>query len=570
MTRSLLRAGFLLLTINLAARSQTPAPAPAPAEPRAQPTRPAGPLVGQWQAAGSHGAVVAGGAEAVAAGLAMLKDGGNAVDAAVTTILAQSVTDANQFCFGGEVPFVIYNAERKVVEVLAGQGGAPRLATRDYYLQHGGIKKSGIEAAAVPATLDVCLTALERHGTRTFAQAVAPALRILDRHEHPWHADLARTVRRLIDTEKTASDRRQGLHLVADYFYRGPVAREIDAWSRAKGGLIRYSDLATHVTRVEEPVTVSYRGYTVVKCGPWTQGPALLEALQLLEGFDVAALRDRRADWFHLGVEALKLAFADRDAYFADPLYTDVPLAELLAPRYAAMRRDLIDLRHASLVQRPGDPRGDRPLLDERAAAARLGIGTGGPTNDTTTCIAADGQGNVVAATPSGWTGVLAGDTGVWLGSRLQSFNLWPGHPNCIEAGKRPRITLTPTLVLKDGRPIIAVSVAGGDNQDQATLQLLVDVIDFGMTPAEAVTAPRFITAHFLGSFLQAPPKLGSLSVNPEIGEQAIADLESRGHRITQQKGSLSAAPTLLRIDTASGRIDAAGDPRARRHAGAY
>ena len=182
-------------------------------------------------------------------------------------------------------------------------------------------------------------------------------------------------------------------------------------------------------------------------------------------------MRRRRADEaIHVTVEALKLAFADRDVYFADPLFADVPLSELLAPRYAAMRRDLIDPHHASLVQRPGDPR-RRPVRSstETAAAARLGPGLGGPTNDTTTCVAADGQGNLVAATPSGWSGVLAGQTGVWLGSRLQSFNLWQGHPNCIEPGKRPRITLTPTLVLKQDRPMIAVSVAGGDNQDQVT-----------------------------------------------------------------------------------------------------
>jgi gamma-glutamyltranspeptidase/glutathione hydrolase len=561
----MLHALIVLCIGTVPARSQDPAAA-APG-PRA--TTPAGPLIGQWQAAGSGGAVVAGGAEAVAAGLSVLKEGGNAVDAAVTTILAQTVTDANQFCFGGEVPFVIYDARTRVVEVLAGQGAAPRLATRDYYLQHGGIKKRGIEAAAVPATLDACLTALDRHGSRTFARSAEPALRILDRHEQPWHADLARTIRRLAQGESAAEDRRRGLRLVADYFYRGPIAREIDAWSRASGGLIRYNDLATHVTRVEEPVTIAYRGYTIAKCGPWTQGPALLEALQILEGFDLAALRDQRSNAIHITVEALKLALADRDAYFADPLFADVPLPELLAPRYATMRRDLVDVRKASLVQRPGDPVGDNPLLDEAAAAARLGPGPGGPANDTTTCVVADAQGNMVAATPSGWSGVLAGETGVWLGSRLQSFNLWEGHPNCIEPGKRPRITLTPTIVLQHDRPIVAVSVAGGDHQDQVTLQLLVDLIDFGMRPAEAVTAPRFLTAHFLGSFLQAPPKLGGLDINPEVGDLVVSELRARGHVVTLKNGPL-AAPTLLRIDPRSGRIDAAGDPKSRRHAGAF
>src|SRR5262249_11724152 len=156
-----------------------------------------------------------------------------------------------------------------------------------------------------------------------------------------------------------------------------------------------------------------------------------------------------------------------------------------------------------------------KALLDQKEARR----GLGGPVNDTTTCLAADGQGNIVAATPSGWSGVLAGDTGVWLGSRLQSFNTWEGHPHRIEAGQRPRITLTPTLVLKDGKPVIAVSVAGGDGQDQAALQVLLNVIDFGLAPKDAVTAPRFGTNHHLGSFRQTKPDLGSLRLNTDIGE---------------------------------------------------
>ena len=209
----------------------------------------------------------------------MLRDGGNAADAAVATILALSVTDANQFCFGGEVPILVYDATRKVVEVACRAGRAPRLATREHFAKHGGIPASGIEAAAVPATLDACLTALDRYGTRTFAQVGGAGAA----DPRPGRAALARrpgrTIRRLVEAESVAGDRRRGLRLVADYFYRGPIAREIDAWSRANGGLIRYDDLATHVTRIEEPVTVDYRGYTVAKCGPWTQGPSLLEAL---------------------------------------------------------------------------------------------------------------------------------------------------------------------------------------------------------------------------------------------------------------------------------------------------
>jgi gamma-glutamyltranspeptidase/glutathione hydrolase len=537
-----------------------------PQQPPANAGRKATAAADDWKAAGKKGAVAAGGKEAVEAGLTVLKGGGNAADAAVATLLALSVTDSRAFCFGGEVPILVYDARRGVVEVVCGLGTAPRLATREYFAKKGGIPGRGIEPAAVPGAFDACLTVLDRYGTRTFAEVAAPALRLLDRHAQKWHADLANTLRRLIAAEKASPrDRKRGLRLVADYFYRGPLARELDAWSRANGGLLRYSDLATHVTRVEEPVSADYRGYTVYKCGVWTQGPYLLQTLRLLEGFDLKAKGHNRPDTVHLSVEALKLALADRDVYYADPNFASVPLQELLSDKYTQLRRPLIDPKHASLVQRPGDPRAAKALLD-RPDARR---GLGGPANDTTTCLVADGQGNVVAATPSGFSGVLYGRTGVWLGSRLQSFNIWKDHPNCIEPGKRPRITLTPTLVLKNGKPAFAVSVAGGDGQDQTTLQLLVDVIDFGLKPAEAVTAPRFGTNHHLGSFRQAPPVLGSLLVNPGIGESAIKDLQARGHKVTVRRQALW-APTLLSIDPVLGIIHAAGDPKARRHAGAY
>ena len=205
------------------------------------------------------------------------------------------------------------------------------------------------------------------------------------------------------------------------------------------------------------------------------------------------------------------MPLADRDTYYADPLFEDVPLDGLLAPAYAEARRKLIDMGHASLVRRPGDPRSGKALLDEENGQA----GEGGRGHDTTTCLVVDKDGNVVAATPSGWSGVVAGDTGVWLGTRLQSFNLWPGHPNCIAPGKRPRITLTPTIVTRDRKPVLAVSVAGGDNQDMMTLQLLLNHIDFGLPPAESVKAPRFMSDHFVGSFRQAPPDAGQPADQP-------------------------------------------------------
>ena len=353
---------------------------------------------------------------------------------------------------------------------------------------------------------------------------------------------------------------------MADCFYRGPVARQLDAWSRANGGLIRYADLATHVTRIEDPIAIDYRGYKVYKCGPWTQGPYLLQTLRLLEPLDLKSLGHNRPEYVHVLIEAMKLALADRDAYYADPLFVDVPLGELLSREYADLRRPLIDLKRASQLLRPGDPRSGKALLDLKPQDYRL---PPQPIHDTTTCLVADRWGNVVAATPSGWGGVQAGPTGVVLGSRLRSLNTWRGHPNCIEPGKRPRITLTPTLVLQDGKPSLAISVAGGDLQDQVILQLLLDHLEFGMTPDQAVTAPRFSTDHHVGSFNQTEPKLGSLSIYEAFGSETIDALKALGHQVTIAKPPLG-HPVMLTIDRRSGQKQAAGDPLARRHARAY
>ncbi len=522
-----------------------------------------------WQATGKLGAVATGTPQAADAGLSVLRGGGNAVDAAVATLLVLSVTDPGNFCFGGEVPIIVYDSQRRVVEVLCGQGAAPRLATLEHFQKKGGMPPTGTELATVPGALDAMLVALDRYGTISFGQAAQPMLDSLDQKKDPtkdaWCIDLAKTIRELSDVEKQSPDRRRGLRLIADHFYRGPIARRLDAWSRTHGGLLRYTDLATHITRIEEPVSIDYRGHTILKCGVWTQGPCLLEALKLLEGFDVASLQHNSADAIHLSAESLKLALADRDQYYADPLYVDVPLQQLLSEAYAERRRPLIDLQQASLEVRPGDPIAGKPL--------KLANGsTSGPTvsaRDTTTCLVADRWGNVVAATPSGWGGTLAGNTGIQLGSRLRSLNTWPGHPNCIEPGKRPRITLTPTLVMKDGQPLLAISVAGGDLQDQVSLQVLLNCLDFRMSPSDAVTTPRFSTAHHTGSFLQPPPKLGSLTINEAMSPVTIEALRSRGHEVQLVKTAIG-NPSALWLDAASGEKQAVGDPAAKRVAVAY
>jgi gamma-glutamyltranspeptidase/glutathione hydrolase len=228
------------------------------------------------------------------------------------------------------------------------------------------------------------------------------------------------------------------------------------------------------------------------------------------------------------------------------------------------MRRALIDPDHASLEQRPGDPRNGRPLLAENEKRH----GLAGPVQDTTTCATADRWGNVVVATPSGWSGVQAGQTGIWLGTRLQSFNTWEGHPNCIAPGKRPRITLSPTLVMKDGEPVLAVSVAGGDGQDQAGLQAVLNTIEFGLSAAESMKAVRFGTKHYLGSFRQPPPDLGSLLIHENADDATVSALEKKGHKVERSPKPLW-APSVIHID-AAGRFEAAGDARAGRHAAAF
>ncbi len=527
-----------------------------------------------WNAVSSTGAVAAGGAGAVAAGIGILERGGNAADAAAGTILALNVTDHGACSIGGEVPVMVYDASKTEVKTLSGQGRAPLSPEAiDWYMENG-IPDKDIKMAPVPSVVDLCITLLQRYGTLTFAEIVAPTLAILDAAEESWHPRLAVTLRRLAEAEQVAAgSREEKLAAASDRFYgrngaRQDVADALEADYIEKGGFLRKADLAAHRTLIEDPVLVNYRGYDVYKCGPWTQGPYLCQALRLLEGFDLKSMGHLSADYVHVAVEALKLAMADRDAYYADPDFAAVPLTELLSDAYTEIRRPLIDMERASLNARPGDPHRMEPL--KGTGVFEPGIG------GTTTCVVADRWGNVIAATPSAnvYRGEtpLGGRTGVSYGNRLRSLNTTPGHPNCIQPGKRPRITLTPTLVLKDGMPILAISVAGGDLQDQATLNLLLDFIEFDMLPEAAVTAPRFATAHHEDSFDPNPDRaatfksVGSLSIGERVGRDVRAELAARGHRVASTNGPI-ATPVMLFIDQESGRFHAAGDPAAGRHA---
>ena len=524
-----------------------------------------------WRASGKRGAVAAGGAGAVAAGMEILGQDGNAADAAAATILALSITDHGAFAIGGEVPFIIYDAARQEVKVLSGLGCAPRSPEAIAWYMENGIPTDGdMKAAPVPGAVDLCLTALELYGTKSFETAVGPSLALLDAGGRDWYPRLAVTLRKLIETERrTGGSREEKLQAARDRFYRGDIAEDLEAWYIEKGGFLRKADLAAHVTRVEDPVTIDYRGYTVCKCGPWTQGPYLCQAARLLEGYNLKGMGHLSADYIHVLIEALKLAMADRDTYYGDPVFAEVPLDALLSDAYTAIRRPLIDMERASHEVRAGDP---YQMLALKPGATYM-PGPGG----TTTCVVADRWGNVVSATPScnvfGDKGE-GGVTGVTHGNRLRSMNTTPGHPNCIQPGKRPRITLTPTMVLQEGAPVLAISVAGGDLQDQTTLNLLLDFVEFGMLPEQAVRVPRFATAHHLDSFDPNPDReatlvqAGSLTANAGISAEVRSALIERGHVLTISERPV-ASPVMLYIDRQSGTFAAAGDPAAGRHAAA-
>ncbi len=529
-----------------------------------------------WKASGSFGVVAAGPPKSVEAGVHILEQGGNAADAAVATIFALNITDHGQCSIGGEVPLLIFDAKTREVKALSGQGGAPLSPDAiEWYMQNGIPGDGDMKMAPVPSVVDLCLTTLRRYGTMTFREVIAPSLALLDAGKEEWQVKLAITLRKLVEEEELATgSREERLQAVSDRFYgrhpeRNDIAEELEAFYIRKGGFLRREDLAAHVTTVEDAVSVNYKGYTVCKCGPWTQGPYLLQALRLLESFDLKSMGRLSPDYVHVVTEAIKLAMADRDEYYGDPEFVGVPLGRLLSDPYTEMRRKLIDMDRASLEARPGDPFRMRPLKE--GGVFRPGVG------GTTTCVVADRWGNVVSATPSANVYLKeldAGETGVTYSNRLLSLNTTPGHPNRIQPGKRPRITLTPTLVLKEGRPILAISVAGQDLQDQVTLQLILNFVEFGILPDDSVTSARFATLHHQGSFDPQPDRtkafkeVGSLNVNEGIDEDARAELARRGHRVKVAKGPI-AHPVAIYIDPETGVQHAAGDPKTARHAGA-
>src|SRR5258706_2281923 len=509
---------------------------------------------------GTRGAVATGSEAAAEAGMRIYFKGGNAVDAGVAAMFSGSMAEYSHFGFGGEAPILIRAKDGKV-HAIAGVGTMPNLATAEFFRQRkvqpgeilappeqGGLKGiipvAGLMPVLVPSMVDAGLLALREYGTKSFAEIITPAIELADgmpidemragsiergkRFFELWPSskrvfmpggrapqpgeifrqpDLARTMRSMMEAEHKAltagQNRAAAIDAVRDYFYRGEVARKIDAFSRDNRGLIRYEDMAEFKLQPEEPVSTTYRGYQVYKPGFWSQGPSMLQALNILEGFDLRAMKHNSTDYLHTLAETMKLVYADRDTYYGDPKFAQVPAARLLSKEYAAERRRQIG-QMASLEFRPGKIGNSPPLHPSQSEILRVKIDDALMARDTTCVDTMDTDGIVFSATPSGaWMpSVIAGDTGIPLTQRAQSFLLVAGHPNELAGGKRPRVTLSPTLVTRaDGTPYAVLSTPGGDNQEQSLIQVLLNAVLFRMNAEQAIEAPRFQTRHLVSSF---------------------------------------------------------------------
>ncbi len=565
---------------------------------------------------GTQAVIAAGRTYTVEAGAELIAMGGTAVDAGVAATFAAAVVEISHFGLGGEAPMAIYLARTREVVVINGQGTAPQAASPAAFANRRDIPGNGPRAATVPAVVDAAAIALSRYGTRSLGEVLAPAIRLADgfpmyhflsrylaseraaneacadtmRAYYPGgrvtaagetfrQPDLARTLRMLADAERAAlqagATREQAITAARDAFYTGAFARRLSAAVRAAGGLLTEADLAAYHGKVEAPVTTTYRGYTVHKAGPWNQGPVLLQTLDLLEGFDLKAMGHLSADSIHVITEAMKLAYADRDRYYGDPDFVTIPMAGLLSKAYATERRALIDVRRASLEQRPGDPpaAGGRPAetgRSERAPARAPVVGRVGESGDTTAIEVVDKDGNLFSATPSsGWMlggAFIAGDTGVPMSNRMQAFRLDPDSPNVVAGGKRPRTTLTPTIVTRGDAPFLAIGTPGGDSQDQQILQILLNVIDFGLPLQAAVDSPRFNTLSIESSFGDHRIEPGVLEIERSVPESVRRELERRGHVLRLHP--VAAYPTgvvAAGVDPATGRLRGAADVRRER-----
>jgi len=566
---------------------------------------------------------------ASAAGMSVLERGGNAFDAAVATGLVLQVVEPHLNGPAGEVPIIGFDAAAGQPFVLDGQGQAPAAATLAAFADLGLdlVPGTGLLAACVPAAFGTWMLLLERYGTLPLRNVVEYAIDFADngypmlptasaaiaavadtfRADWPGSAEiylaagvpapgsrftnrpLAAVYKRILaEAEHAGPGRERQIEAARHAFYEGFVAEAIagycdsaevlDVTGRRNRALLTGDDLARWRASAEAPVTADFRGLTICKTGPWGQGPVFLQQLALLDGLGIDDAEAGSAALVHTVTEAAKLAFADREAWYGDPRQTEVPLAALLSPHYAAARRQLVG-DTASTELRPGAPAGVLPRLPDYARAAfgppgpgRVGLGEPsavgvsspelGP-GDTCHLDVADRFGNLVAATPSGgWlqsSPVIPG-LGFCLGTRAQMFTLTPGLASTLAPGRRPRTTLSPSLALRGGEPYLAFGTPGGDQQDQWSLAFFLNHVVFGMNLQEAIDAPTSHTDHFPSSFYPRSSAPASLAIESRAGNEVVAALRARGHEVSvRPPWSLGRMSAVARSD---GFLYAAANPR--------
>lgn len=525
----------------------------------------------------------------------------------------------------GECVALVHDAGRGETLALSGQGTAPALATLDVFRRRGldriptGPGADAHLSFTVPGAVDAYLTLLETFGTKTVSEVLAPAVhyaergfpmyeymhrllaipesraqfdlyppggtavfypgdRVPDVGELLLQPALAGTLRRLVEADtRRHGHRAAGIAAARERFYRGDIAAMIGGFSERVGGLVRATDLAGYRAGLEPPLRMTFEGREILGQSAWTQGPVLMQALGMLATVDLRAMGHNSARYIHVVTEALKLAFADRERFYGDS--DDVPMAELLAPGYARERAALIRMdRAAPELPAPGDPRrGARGLAGVASGAAATGAAAtfgavgavdaagGSPAPDGTTHIAAiDRDGNMICLTPSGGVfrkSAFAPELGCTLSTRSEMFVLEDGHPNALAPGKRPRTTLVSYLVCEGGVPVITVGCPGGDDQAQADLQLILNVLVFAMDPQQAVEAPRFSTQTLVNSFYPRVYRPGVLNVEPGIAESTRAELRALGHTVSET-GACGIGAVVTRRDPATGVLSAGADPR--------
>ena len=567
---------------------------------------------------GRHWMAVTGKPIAASVGARIFQQGGNAVDAACA-MLGAVTTAWTTLSWGGETQALIYNPHTGKVIAINALGVAPTGATPEYFHKLGMRypPEYGPLAAVTPGTPGGLMTMLAEYGTMSLAQVLEPAIEMADgfpadetlsnviehykdklkewpdskrimlphsgsAHEGPLpgeifrQPDLAATLRKLVETERDAlkhgKSRKEAIYAAYDRFYKGDIAHELVAAVRAQGGLFTLQDLANWKVKIEEPVHTSYKGIEVYKLQPWVQGPVMLQALNILENFDLKSMGYDSARYIHTLYQAMNLAYADRDFYYGDPAYSPpTPIEGLLSKAYARDRAKLVNPDHNDPDIRPGDPYpyegGKNPYLNYLAAwhsrmpaqppitmaefdrTFRLG---------TTSIQAADESGWAISVTPSGgWPpAVIAGHTGVGLSQRMQSFVLDPREDpyNVLEPGKRPRATLTPSMALKDGKPYLVFSVQGGDTQDQNLLQFFLNVVDFGMTIQQAAEAANITSYQMRDSFADHQSFPGRLTLNSETPPWVRDQLAKMGYHL-EYEDRTSGPITAIFVDREHGTL---------------